>query len=134
MRSHDSEFRSLLRAASELDQGALLELGAEPSLAQAAERERARAAARDAVARLGLSAELERVGAEIMRWSEAGGARSGVYAMVSPPGDLLLADLRRQAVPALLDAAMALLLAEHPDQASREALLARWQQVRGPVA
>jgi hypothetical protein len=124
MRSHDAEFRALFSAASELDRGALLDLGAEPSPAQAAERER-RAAARDAVARQRLSHELERVGAEIVPWSGVGGAGSGVWALVSPPADLRVADLCRQAVPALLDAAMALLLADALDQTSRGALLAR---------
>jgi hypothetical protein len=132
--SNDSEFLTLLIVASELDSGALLMLGAEPSPTEAAEHARARAAARAGVARRGLSSELERVGAEIVRWSGVGGAGSGVYAPVSAPGDLLLADLRRQALPALLDAAMALALGDALDPASRETLLVRWQLVTGTGA
>jgi hypothetical protein len=76
----------------------------------------------------------ERIGDQIVRWSAVGGARSSVHAPMSPPSDIMLADLRRQAVPALLDAAMALLLSDALDPASRQPFLARWQFVTGTGA
>jgi hypothetical protein len=128
------ELRDFLRTMSGLDQGGLLELGAEPSPAEAADREAARTAAREAVARRGLGRELEDVAAEILRWSTVGGAGSGVYSFASAPGDLLLADLRRQAVPALMDVAVAFVLGDALDPSTRETLLARWQGVTGTDA
>jgi hypothetical protein len=129
MTSPDWDLDAFIETASGLESGALLELGVEPSSAEAAELARARTAARTAAGAQGLARDFERVGDEIMRWSSAGGALSGVYSFASPPGDIMLADLRGQAIPALLDAALALLLHDSLDPNSSRALLARWQGV-----
>jgi hypothetical protein len=133
MGSPETELVSLLRAASELDRGRLLELAAEPlgveAAAHAAAHEQARAKAREAIARSGMSSEFERAWGDLIRWSGAGGAQSGVWAMVSPPGELLLADLRRRVVPRLMDVLMANVLGDALDEPSRVALLGRWRQV-----
>ena len=133
MGAHDAEFQALLHTASALDRGALLELGAQPGLEDVTERDRARAVARGLVERQGLGDDLDRMGDEIIRWSGAGGAMSGMFTFASPPSDVLLADIRQQVVPALMDVAMTLLLGDGLDPASREALLSRWHEVTGPI-
>src|SRR5204863_6004379 len=110
-----------------LDQGTLLALSAEPDRHHQTGRDVARGMARRAAARHGLRDELLRVQAEILRWAGAAGARSGAWTGGSPPRDLILSDLRRQAAPALVDAAAALLLGAALEERYREVLLAPWE-------
>jgi hypothetical protein len=73
--------------------------------------------------------EYDRLVGELVRWAGTDGARSGVYTFTSPSRDLLLADARAQAVPALADAALALLLGPELDPVSAEVLVAAWSSV-----
>lgn len=122
---------ALWEALAELDRGELLLLGATRSANEEAARNAAWSTARSAAARLARTDELARLEADIVRWADTGGARSGVYAFASPAGDLLLADLRRQAIPAVFDAAAALLLGDALDDTSRRMLLTPWRRLKG---
>jgi hypothetical protein len=79
-------------------------------------------------ARLGVSDELQRLQGHIVQWTGASGARSGLWTGGSPGRDLMLADLRRQAAPALMDAATAVVLGNALEERYREALLAPWKR------
>jgi hypothetical protein len=85
--------------------------------------------ARRLASRLGLRESLLRAEGEIVQWTGAAGARSGVWTAGSPARDLMLADLRRQAAPALMDAATALILGDALEARYPDALLAAWQRV-----
>lgn len=120
---------AFLTICSALDDGDLLALSTSRSADEAAARETALARARATARRLRRIDELERMQSALLRWADAGGAYSGVYAPVSPVHDLLLADLRHQALPALSDAGIALLLGEALDADARRVLLAPWSGV-----
>ncbi len=110
----------------------LMMLSADPPGGAAMALEQARGRARRVAAAAHRSGELDRLRAAIVTWSGANGAASGVYAPVSPPSDLLLADLRTQAMQAILDAAAAIALAGLLDDETRRVLGERWTAVHTP--
>lgn len=131
MARSEDELDRFRAAVGRLQRGELIALSAEPSPAEASVRSVARAMAQRAAARARRAGEIGRLESELLAWSSVGGAGAGAWAPVGLPGDLMLEDLRRAAVPALIDAATALALGERLDPGSRDALLARWRQVMG---
>ncbi len=129
MATHGDPVDAFLDACSALDDGALLALSASRPPDEAAARETALAQVRATAQRLRRQDELERMQSALLRWADAGGAYSGVYAPVSPVHDLFLADLRHQALPALGDAGLAFLLGDTLDATTRRVLLAPWNRV-----
>lgn len=122
---------AFLQALPELDRGELLGLSAAYAAGSVQDREAARAAVRATVDRAACGPALAGVEREILHWAETQGARSGAYTFASPAGDLLLADLRKQALPALLDAAAVIALGDALDAASGRVLMAPWHLLRG---
>ena len=99
--------------------------------AQRSDLDAARARARQLLVESGRVDEFDRLIGQLIQWSGADGARSGVYTFTSPSRDLVLADVRARAVPALADAVLALLLETDLGRDTKEALLAAWNVARG---
>ncbi len=130
--SMNDELVAFLQTLPELDRGELLALSAAYRSSDAQDRDAARAVVREVVDRLRCAPTLDSVEQEILHWAETEGAGSGVYAFATPGGDLLLADLRKQAAPALLDAAAVLVVGNALDAVSRRVLLAPWRDTGRP--
>jgi hypothetical protein len=113
-----------------LDRGTLLALAAAHD-GPDPDRERAWDDARVVVRRERMEQDLDRLRDDVGRWATRLGAVTGQEAG-SGMTELLLADVRRGAAPAVLDAATALLLGDRLTEADREALLRPWRQVVGP--
>ena len=69
----------------------------------------------------GLDGELERLEGSIIQWANADITRTATFVGVRP--DLVLVDIRVQAVPPLIDAAVALLLDDALGEDDRALLL-----------
>ncbi len=129
MIDREGEVGRILFAADRLDEGAMLELGVRPRGEEAEELERARRSAFAAAERARLRHGIE--------WLQGEVARAGATSQLAPVAgvylpDRLLGDLRRQALPAIFDAALAAYLGGMLDATSREVLLRRWRHVTDP--
>jgi hypothetical protein len=115
-----------LESLSRLDVGQLLAI-ATAHREQGSDLNAARDLARRRLLESGRADEYERLIGDIVQWSGADGARSGIYTFASPIRDMVLADARAQAVPALADAALSLFLGDEVDAPARQMLLAAWE-------
>jgi hypothetical protein len=120
-----TELTAFLAHLPDLEPGELLKLAATQRSADHSPLDRAHASARMAADRIGSTAQLFDLQDEILHWAEAKGAVSGAWAGVAD-APLLLADARRQAVPALVDAGTAFLLGDALDSTSRGVLTRAW--------
>ena len=123
----DKRLRAFLDGLSSLDVSQLLGIAAVHRGQDATSLESARSHARRAVGSLGRRDDVDRLTGQIVQWAGADGARSGVQTFTSPSRDLVLADARAQAAPALLDAAVGLLVEASLDPESAEALTVAWR-------
>jgi hypothetical protein len=129
--SRSEQTEKLVRVLTGLDEAHLMAISSQYRSGDDDKRQAARISANAAASDLGLAGELDRSRDAILHWSFANGSRSGAYAFASIPGEVLLADLRGQAAPALLDAALALLLDGSLDVSAAETLLEPWDAVMG---
>ncbi len=126
----ERDIEDLLAKADRLDSAGLLLLAARPT---GGELDAARRRARQLVHRRGLDEELERIEGRIAVWSFVDGARdTGMMTWVAPGQDVV-ADLRRQASPALLDAVLVAMLGTALDEMDRDLLLDRWRQATDAI-
>ncbi len=112
-----------------LDRGELLALAGAQKNEQAARRAAWRAVEDAAASRDG-GRDLDRLRDEVAGWATRLGAIVGDEAG-SGLVDLMLADVRRAAAPAVLDAAAALLYRDDLSEPDRAVLLAAWRSVIG---
>lgn len=119
----------LLTRASDLDEAALLRMAATLSANRTDELATARHEAAEIARNEGLSRSCDEFSSVVTRWATNDGARSGGYSFASPANALRLADARRAAAPAVLDAAIALLLGSRLSASSRRVLLKAWDGV-----
>jgi hypothetical protein len=106
-----------------LEAADLLAVSAAYRAADPGAREAARATASGAARKRGLLDELGRLQGSIIQWAGSDIARSGAYTLAGVRPDQLLGDVRVDAVPALLDAATALLLEDGLSSDERALLL-----------
>lgn len=121
-----TELTAFLTELPDLAPSELLRLAATQRSADHSALDRAHASARMVADRIGSAAQLADLQDKIIHWAEAQGAASGAGAGVATGAPLLLADARRQAVPALVDAGTALLLGDALDSTSRGVLTRAW--------
>lgn len=123
-----TELSVFLARLPDLEPSELLRLAATQRSADHSALDRAHGAVRMAARRTGSAAQLASLQDEIIHWAEAHGAVSGAWAGVAD-APLLLADARRQAVPALVDAGTAFLLGAALDSTSRGVLTRAWDSL-----
>jgi hypothetical protein len=124
------ELNAFLNGLPDLDQSTLLALSVRPTIDEEKSLRNARRTARRVATVAGLIDDLDSLRGQIVTWSGANGARSGIWAPDLASSDVLLADIRRGAAQAILDAATATLLGDALDLHSREVLVERWESVR----
>jgi hypothetical protein len=129
----DDELDALLAELPSLEIGALLELAAAHGSIEPGELESARTELRATATRLHRRDEVDRLRQDIARWA-AGASESRRWLGETSMGDLQLADVRRAAVPAAVDAATALLVGRALDEATRELLLGPWRRIHDPAS
>lgn len=123
----NAELDALFDRLPGLDRGELFALaGAHGSRDSA--REDAWAAVRRAVSADHLERDLDRLRSEVGAWATHLGSITGQEAG-SGLSDLFMADARRAAAPAVLDAAVALLLGARLEDHERAVLLGPWNRV-----
>ena len=123
----NAELDALIARLPGLDRGELLALAAEHAAGDPA-REEAWRTVREAVTASHMERDLDRVRSEVAAWATHLSALT-VQQLGSGLSDQLLAEARREAAPAVLDAAVAFLLGTTlPDQ-DRAALLRPWESV-----
>jgi hypothetical protein len=120
---------AFLDGLPDLDQAVLLLLSVRPSVEEANALRDARRTARRVAKSIGRGNDLDRLRGEIVTWSGANGARSAIWAPDLTSSDVLLADTRRGAAQAILDAATAELLGESLGSGTRAVLRSRWDNV-----
>lgn len=123
------ELADLFARLSSLDLGELRALAAARATADPV-RDRAWNRIREVVGREHLERDLDRVRDEVTRWATHLVAITGQEAG-SGMTELDLSHARRQAAPAVLDAAAALLLDDRLSEAERQALAGPWRDVIG---
>ncbi len=111
-----------LESLDELLDVQLLEIHATWRRTDPRARERAWTAAAAAAARSGLTERLGQVREAATQWATRSPTGPWLYSF----NDMGRADMRRQAAPALADAAVALLLGDHLDEKSGDVLIAPW--------
>ena len=117
------DLQELLRMLPFLEEDELLAMCAVYQGADAEARDAARAAASAAAHRQGLFDEMGNLQGSIIQWAGSDIPPSAVFTFAPLQPRRLLGDLRRQAVPSLLDAATALLLNDAISDADRATLL-----------
>ena len=123
------ELEALFARLPLLDRGELLAL-AGARQPDDPDRETAWASVRDAITASHTERELEQIRSEVGAWATHLGAITGQEAG-SGMSDLLMADARRAAATAVLDAAVALLLGARLSERDRAALVRPWEDVVG---
>lgn len=123
----NAELDALFDRLPGLDRGELFALAGAHGSRDAA-REDAWTAARKVVTDDHLERALDRLRSEVGAWATHLGSITGQEAG-SGLSDLLMADARRAAAPAVLDAAVALLLGDRLPERDSEALLRPWNRV-----
>lgn len=91
-------------------------------------------AARTAIVREGLDAEIDELRSTIIAWASRPASTPTQWAEIPMGTGLAEQDSRRAAAPALLDAATALYLGAALDISDRDALLSPWRRLRGGEA
>lgn len=87
-------------------------------------------AARTAIAREGLDAEIDELRSMIIAWASRPASTPTQWAEIPMGNGLAEQDGRRAAAPALIDAAVALHLGAALDISDRDALLGPWRRLR----
>jgi hypothetical protein len=119
----DIDLDEFFRILPHLETGELLAIGAAYHDADADAREVARAEASAVARRRGLDDEIRRVQSSIIQWAVSDITRSQVMTFENVrASSSMLGDVRQDNVPALLDAATALVLGDALDSGSREIL------------
>ena len=77
--------------------------------------------------RLGMQSDVDRLVGPITQWASASAPTRGQYTYAGPTKDILLVDARLQAMPALIDAGVAALLAEDLDPDNAAILRTAWE-------
>lgn len=113
----------LLGLLPELDTARLLSISAAYRTADPEQRDASREAARRVAAKRHKDDALDELRGSIAQWAAADLPRPGVVIVTGFADDLVLADLRQQAMPALLDAATVLLLGRALGKTHRDVLL-----------
>ena len=123
----DVDLAEFLRILPHLESADLLEISAVYQQADAEARERARGAASAVARKRRLMDQLGELQGSIIQWAGSSISQSGVMTLEAVfQADQMLGDVRRQAVPPLLDAATALLLGDSLETGARETLLEPW--------
>jgi hypothetical protein len=123
----NTELDALFARLQRLDRGDLLALAAAHAEGDPA-REEAWDTVRDVVSADHLEPDLDRVRSRIGTWATHLGALT-VQQLGAGLSDQLLADARREAAPAVLDAAVAFLLGARIPESDRAALVRPWDCV-----
>ncbi len=121
------ELEELFARLPRLDRGELFALAGAHHVRDAA-REEAWKSVREVVATDRVEQDLDRLRSEIGAWATHLGSITGQEAGTGT-SELLLADARRAAAPAVLDAAVALLLGSRLPERDRTVLLRPWRRV-----
>ena len=120
----DVDLDEFLGMLPHLESADLMALAAAYQQGDGEARDAARVAASAASRKRKLTDELDHLQGSIIQWATSDIPQSGSFTFANPfRPDRMLADLRVQAIPALLDAATALLLGSGLDEDAREALL-----------
>lgn len=113
-------------AASKLSVGTLMRLAAAHQAQEIDQLSDARAQAMELAERLGMESDADRLVGAITQWASASAPTRGQYTYAGPTRDILLADARLRATPALIDAGLAALLAEDLDPDDAAILRTAW--------
>jgi hypothetical protein len=105
------DLEEFMRLLPHLDAADLMAISATYQQADSGERDAARGAASAAARKRGLLDELGRLQGSIIQWAGSDVSRSSAFTLEGLQTNPMLGDLRLEAVPPLLDAATALLLA-----------------------
>jgi len=116
-----------LAAVSDLTLTQLLAISAEHRAQRGPGLDEARAKAGQLADELGRRDEIDRIIGQIAQWAGAAASASASYAWSPPTRDQLLADAQTQAVPAIIDAALAVMLADHLDASAADVLSSGWR-------
>lgn len=116
------DLEEFLRMLPFLEAADLMAMSAAYQRADAEARDAARTAASAAAKRRRVGDELGRLQGSIIQWAGSDISRSSAFTLDGPQTSVLLGDLRVHAVPALLDAATALVLGSALSPEDREAL------------
>jgi hypothetical protein len=123
----DVDLAEFLRILPHLETADLMAMSAAYDQADEAARNTARAAASAAARQRRLMDQLGELQGSIIQWAGSSISQSGVMTLEAVfQTDQMLGDVRRQAMPPLLDAATALLLGDALEPGAREALLEPW--------
>ena len=117
------DLEELLRMLPYLEEDELLEISASYAQSDATARDAARQAASAAAKSRKLGDELDRLQGSIIQWAGSNLSMTSAFTLENVRQNPVLHDLRVQAVPALLDAATALLLKDAISDVDRAALL-----------
>ena len=120
--SEELDLESFLGMLPHLSRQELLAISAAHGDVNAEARETARVRVAETARKRGVMDELDRLQGSIIQWASADIAQSSRFTMANTY-DSVLADLRMQAVPALVDVAAALVLGSALDAEDREVLL-----------
>jgi hypothetical protein len=118
---------SFFDAASKLPVGTLMRLAAAHQAQDADTLKEARVRAMDLAERLGRQSDTDRLVGAISQWAAASAPTRGQYTYAGPTRDTFLADARLRAMPALIDAGLAALLAEDLDPETLATLRSAWR-------
>lgn len=126
MRSMNSR-HEFLAAVSDLTLPQLLTISAVHRSQQGPALDEARDQARQLAEELGRRDDIDRIVGQIAQWAGAAASASASYAWAPPTRDQLLTDAQTQAVPAIIDAALAMVLADHLDASAADILSSGWR-------
>ncbi len=119
----DLDLSEFLQLLPQLDAADLTAISAAYEAGDGAARDDARAAASAVARRRGLLDQLHQLQGSVIQWAGSDIPRSATFTFADVRPDLLLGDVRRDTVPALLDAATALLLGDALTDEQHELLL-----------
>ena len=114
-------------AASKLSVGTLMRLTAAHQAQNGDSLKEARDRALKVAERRGMGSDADRLVGAITQWGASSAPTRGQYTYAGPTRDLLLADARLAAMPALIDAGLAALLAQHLDADNAAMLRTAWE-------
>lgn len=122
----DVDLAEFLRILPHLEAADLMSISATYQQADAEARETARGAASAAARKRRLMDELGELQGSIIQWASSDMPQSAAFAFLEVRPNQVLSDVRRQAVPPLLDTATALLLGDALEANARDTLLEPW--------
>jgi hypothetical protein len=122
----DVDLAEFLRILPHLEAADLLAISATYQQADPEAREAARGVASAAARKRRLMDQLAELQGSIIQWASSDMPQSAAFAFLEVRPNQMLSDVRRQAVPPLLDAATALLLGDSLESGARDALLDPW--------